>query len=97
MTIHMEVTRGIRGWLQAAFDDAPVEIDHHHLLRTQVLVTNAARLDQHESTLWIAYANVSAGPHHKVVFRQFKMQLNEFFLEFLEHLTSWLAERTCST
>ena len=54
--------------------DVAFEIDDNHVLWAQVFVADARRLDDDESRLRVARADVTARPRHEILLGQFQVK-----------------------
>src|SRR5512135_179185 len=85
MPIDVEMARRIGRRLERTLNLISIEVEHNHVLRTQLFVANPAGLDDDQPALRIARAYIPAGPHDEVVLWQFEMECYELLLEFFQH------------
>ncbi|MNG11707.1 hypothetical protein D3C84_952640 [compost metagenome] len=82
--IEHQVGGGVGGGAQGAFHLLARQIQHHHVLGSHPLVTDAARLDDHQIALSVDAADVAPGEGHQAVARQIQVGDEHLLLEHLE-------------
>ncbi len=78
VTVDVEMAVRIGRCLEVALDAVAVQIQDDHVLRTQGLVANPRRLDDHVAGLRVPRTHVAAGPRNQIVLGQLHVQLPHF-------------------
>src|SRR6266567_3590219 len=64
MPVDVEVAGCIGRGLEFALNDLAVQVDHHVILCSQLIVKYAARLNHHQSTFWITCTDIASCPDY---------------------------------
>ncbi|MNS96881.1 hypothetical protein D3C72_1311990 [compost metagenome] len=82
--IEHQVGGGVGGGPQRPLQLLARQIQHHHVLDPHPLVTDAARLDDHQIALSVDAAHIAPGEGHQAVARQIQVGDEHLLLEHLE-------------
>src|SRR5450759_410021 len=85
VAIDVQVSGGIGGRLEGAFDYAALQVNHYHVPGAHGLVAQAAGLDHDQTAGLVAHADVPRRPGDQVVARQVKVQFVDFAFQLFEH------------
>ena len=83
--VDVQVAGGIRGWIEIALHDIPLQIKHYHVMGAHLLIAHTRRLDRHQPGLGISGTHIATGPHHQVVPGKLQMPLIEIVLQVFKH------------
>jgi hypothetical protein len=78
MAIDIQVGKGIRRRLEVALDNLALRVYHYHIFRREVLVSQAAGFDDHQTTLWVTSADVATRPYNEIIAEEFEVQAIDF-------------------
>ena len=82
--VEFQMGRQVGRGAQIAVDDPAVEIGHDDLLRRQLLIGNAARLDRHQAVLARDAADVAEGENDHAAANQFEVRVEDFLAQVSE-------------
>ena len=84
--VEFQVGFGVRGRVEVAVHRAAgLQVDDDHVLRREVLVIDAGRLDDHQAALAVDARDVAPGKGDKAVFGQVHVGLPDKFAQTLQH------------
>ena len=82
--VQNQVRRKIRGRAQISFENIPIQVGQHQVLRLHFLVRHATGLDHHQPVFTRNSAGIAKCVQHQSAPNQLKVGLKHFFAQTLE-------------